>query len=77
MKSIALLYLLACTALSFNIKTDDMPATELETAAVSKVAAINWPFVICGTGDWTIQSLTISAIPSRNANNDIVAVLPL
>lgn len=37
--------------------------------------AINWPFTICGKGDWNIEKLTIGATPKRDANNDIDVVL--
>lgn len=36
--------------------------------------AINWPFQVCGTGPWTMKSLTLSATPSRNVNDEITAV---
>lgn len=37
-------------------------------------SAINWPFTICGTGPWKMTSLTLSAQPSRNVNDEIIAV---
>lgn len=41
---------------------------------ISQVGAINWPFTVCGTGPWKMTSLTLSAQPSRNVNDDIIAV---
>lgn len=38
-------------------------------------SAINWPFQVCGAGPWIIKSLTMSANPSRNLNDDIIAVI--
>ena len=52
MKTFSLLCLLACTAACFNIKTEDLALGEAK--AITAITAINWPFTICGTGDWTI-----------------------
>lgn len=61
---LVVLIVLAYSANSFLI----VPAKSAE------VSAIPWPFTVCGTGSWTIESLTMNSLPARNTNNNIIAV---
>lgn len=42
---------------------------------VQQKQAINWPFTTCGSGPWKMNALTLSAQPTRNSKDDIIAVL--
>jgi hypothetical protein len=61
-KSIVLFLALVCSLSAFTILQTD------------SLQSIPWPFNPCGTGDWTIEKLTLAAQPTRNANNDIDVV---
>jgi hypothetical protein len=39
-----------------------------------EVGVVPWPFEICGSGPWTMKSLTLSAVPSRNINDEFIMV---
>jgi len=43
----------------------------------NSVKAIPWPFTLCGSGSWNIESLTMGQTPARNINDDIDVVLVL
>lgn len=65
-KTMILLLSLICVLSAFQI---------FQKSATKEVKAINWPFSPCGTGDWKIEKLTLSAQPARNTNDDIDVVL--
>lgn len=65
-KTIIVLLSLICALSAFQI---------FQKSATKEVKAINWPFTPCGTGDWSIDKLTLSAQPARNTNDDIDVVL--
>jgi hypothetical protein len=46
----------------------------IEQEITPSVQGIPWPFNPCGTGDWTIEALTLSQTPVRNINDDIDVV---
>lgn len=62
-KGLVLISLLFVTLNSFTIRPIERPLKD-----------IPWPFTICGTGSWTIESLNLNSTPQRNTNNDITIV---
>lgn len=65
-KTIIVVLSIICTLSAFQI---------FQKSTSTEVTAINWPFTLCGDGDWKIEKLTLSAQPARNTNDDIDAVL--
>lgn len=51
-----------------------LQAFTIEQEITPSVQGIPWPFTPCGTGDWTIETLTLSQTPVRNINDDIDVV---
>lgn len=52
-----------------------MPSSTMSAVVTdSSFKAIPWPFTVCGDGDWTIESVTLSQTPKRNINDEIVTV---
>ena len=64
-KTLILLLALVCSLSAFSI---------VQNKDKKAVKAINWPFTTCGTGDWSIDKLTLNSQPARNTNNDIDVV---
>ena len=65
-KTVIVLLSLICALSAFQI---------YQKSGSKEVKAINWPFTTCGSGDWNIEKLTLSAQPARNTNDDIDVVL--
>lgn len=65
-KSAIVFLALVCSLSAFTILQKDHSAAP---------QAINWPFTLCGTGQWTIEKLTLGGQPKRDTTDDIDVVL--
>ena len=41
------------------------------------IQGVNWPFSVCGNGTWTMKNLTLGHVVTRNADDDVDAVILL
>lgn len=64
-KSLIVLLVLVCSISAFQI-FKNKESTDLQ--------AINWPFNLCGNGEWNIEKLLLGSTPKRDSNNDIDVV---